>query len=492
LQTKIPGHNTSKTTVGLIIYFIYLGALTLNPFEFSIAPFRQWLILGIAEKTATIFVFNITDFLLNILLFIPLGALLFYHTSQKNRPANIKIILHIIGLGALISFGIEFAQLFSDRTASFFDILANTLGTGAGILVFQSFKPANTNRNPNIIRTGVLFLTAFYLFYHLLPAQLNNLLVWDDTFEILIGDEANDSRPWEGEISLAAIYGEALTRENVAALSLDNTTEQRKNLDCIALWNFTKIDTSFIPDLINGPGKIDLYPDNTIEPTADSARIVIQPGSAFRNRSFPYKIVYEAQDTRCFSIEAKFKVHNLAQTGPARIITFSNGKDKRNFTLGQSGKKIHFRVRTPLTGANGSAVCLVSSQLLTKDQDIHLVATFNNGIERLYFNGQLTNQGTFGIADYLPLLARYNDNDFTRFIFLMLVFFPLPFFFVLISKPGSWIPAGFFAILTALATQCFYIISCGQSFDFFYFAAVGAGLLIGLPAGLILKTKKQP
>ena len=73
---------------------------------------------------------NIMQYLLNIVLFVPLGLflpLLFEHCCH---------IKNILLYGFILSFGIEVLQLFSYRTTDIDDIIANTLGTLAGYLIF--------------------------------------------------------------------------------------------------------------------------------------------------------------------------------------------------------------------------------------------------------------------------------------------------------------------------------------------------------------------
>jgi hypothetical protein len=55
-----------------------------------------------------------------------------------------------------------------------------------------------------------------------------------------------------------------------------------------------------------------------------------------------------------FSIRARIRPESLDASGPARIISFSRDPGRRNFTLGQEGRELIFRVRTPATGPNGS------------------------------------------------------------------------------------------------------------------------------------------
>lgn len=53
------------------------------------------------------------------------------------------------------------------------------------------------------------------------------------------------------------------------------------------------------------------------------------------------------------TIEVLLTTSKSIQNGPARIVTFSTDASNRNFTLGQDGKHLILRLRTPETGSNG-------------------------------------------------------------------------------------------------------------------------------------------
>ncbi|RDV28177.1 LamG domain-containing protein [Alteromonas aestuariivivens] len=92
-----------------------------------------------------------------------------------------------------------------------------------------------------------------------------------------------------------------------------------------------------------------------------------------------------------FSVEAWVAPANVTQEGPARIISYSGGKDRRNFTLGQTLYNYDFLLRTGQTDINGEPV------LSTPDADEvlqaslqHVVASYHPTRGReLYVNGEL-------------------------------------------------------------------------------------------------------
>jgi len=73
-----------------------------------------------------------------------------------------------------------------------------------------------------------------------------------------------------------------------------------------------------------------------------------------------------------YSVEAWVVPDNVAQDGPARIITYSGGSDNRNFTVGQTLYNYNFMARSSMTDANGMPM------LSTADADEVLQATLQH------------------------------------------------------------------------------------------------------------------
>ena len=65
-------------------------------------------------------------------------------------------------------------------------------------------------------------------------------------------------------------------------------------------------------------------------------------------------LLQSVRSTGQLTVEAVVAPDHVEQSGPARIVTFSSDTGSRNFTLGQEGGALVFRLRTPRTGANGA------------------------------------------------------------------------------------------------------------------------------------------
>lgn len=91
-----------------------------------------------------------------------------------------------------------------------------------------------------------------------------------------------------------------------------------------------------------------------------------------------------------YSIEAWVIPDNNAQDGPARMVSYSEDTQVRNFTLGQNAIYYQLRNRSAGTGANGTpAIEALDPQVATNLT--HVVTTFDVASGRkVYINGQLS------------------------------------------------------------------------------------------------------
>ena len=87
------------------------------------------------------------------------------------------------------------------------------------------------------------------------------------------------------------------------------------------------------------------------------------------------------------SIEIWCRPANLSQAGPARMVSFSKDTGYRNFTLGQEGASLDFRLRTTATGLNGTPSTAAAGAMSTAEE--HYVATYDGTTVQLYRNGVL-------------------------------------------------------------------------------------------------------
>jgi hypothetical protein len=101
------------------------------------------------------------------------------------------------------------------------------------------------------------------------------------------------------------------------------------------------------------------------------------------------------------SVEIVLKSGSSAQSGPARILSYSANINERNFTLGQEGDKLVFRLRTSKSDNNGTIgpnntpwVTTIETTLPIDRQLTHVVITYQAGELVYYVNGQAIDRRT--------------------------------------------------------------------------------------------------
>lgn len=78
-----------------------------------------------------------SDFVTNVLLFVPIGFFLLGALADRSRKAAVVLAAPVALAGVAVSVAIEFAQIFvHGRTPSWNDVVAESLGGGIGVLVW--------------------------------------------------------------------------------------------------------------------------------------------------------------------------------------------------------------------------------------------------------------------------------------------------------------------------------------------------------------------
>tara|TARA_R110002096_G_scaffold24760_19_gene78015 strand:- start:19374 stop:20849 length:1476 start_codon:yes stop_codon:yes gene_type:complete len=130
----------------------------------------------------------------------------------------------------------------------------------------------------------------------------------------------------------------------------------------------------------------------------------------FQSRSAATKIQNACQESRAISIEVWVQPAKKAQSGPARIVTFSHGSSATNFLLGQDQDRYVVRLRT--TETKTYEVLQSSARVSTKLT--HLVFTRTPGGEaRFYLDGKVVAQSRIPgyFSNWHPNLKLGLGND---------------------------------------------------------------------------------
>lgn len=415
--------------LALIVYLLYLMIFTMQPFHFGVPSDVEY---DLVDNT------SVSHFILNVILFIPFGFLLFLLMRKAGWKDYVKILACGVS-GVALSFFIETYQLFLYRSSELSDVLMNGVGavTGALLSKFYGDKIIGTVRFTWIkVQSSMLllaFITALYsmIVFILLvfPIRYVDLRNWNPDFPFQVGNEATLDRPWIGKVYLVAIYSRALSSEevylNFKAGHYSKGGDRIKD-GLVAFYDFKEGSGKIINDgsSFDAPLDLTIYDPAKVR-WLTAGGLEILDDAVIRSERSAEKLYREIKSANEFTVEVWALPGNILQDGPARIVSFSKNTNFRNFTLGQSGAKINFRVRTPLSGLNGTDKHLTTEDAILSDEIQHLTAVYRNGVEALFVNGLA--RGGLALYDDIKLLGIFGSGVISKMAFCFFFFFPLSF-----------------------------------------------------------------
>lgn len=155
---------------------------------------------------------NLRDFLENVLLFVPLGFGFASWAVAKEWRRLWGALAALVGAAAFSSL-LEFLQVFlPTRTAEWWDVIANSIGTVLGFLIFQivgerisSYASALEDKiertfTSRRIAASFVVYSSLMLFCSARLQQATNLTQWHQGDTLFVGNDATDSHPWHGRI----------------------------------------------------------------------------------------------------------------------------------------------------------------------------------------------------------------------------------------------------------------------------------------------------
>ena len=416
----------------LAIYVIFVYLLTLNPFRFSaiylhqFLQFRSGLIHTIAGKS------SYYDILLNLVMLSPVGFILGVYWRISDLALKTALFAGT-AIGFLMSASIELSQILLPRTSSIIDIFTNTLGCSAGILAAFSLE---REKLKNLLKNLYIKEKSFYLWIViiyttiatiilLIPTYFNHFGNWNSDYQLLVGNEMTLNRPWQGSIYKISIFNKVLSEDKIKIIRATNYN-RKTSAECTA-GLIAEYIFNTVPVINRGylREEMDLFPLNQLQKEEEDDGFVIENNNLFRTKNGTARFIRFLQDANRLTIALWMKPLTLRQSGPARIISLSSDCNNRNFTLGQSGSMLNFRVRTPLAGNNGSRVSLQSPSILNTDEPQFIVATYHRGEMKLYHNARLLPQSIYDTSPYLPLLIGLREDRFGKIIFCFMLLYPL-------------------------------------------------------------------
>jgi glycopeptide antibiotics resistance protein len=452
----------------IIISFLSVLIFTLSPFNFTIKDglSLQEFISNFGRSSE----FN--ELFANVLLFVPLGFGLTGLVLKRARSLKLSILIALV-LSTSLSTVVETIQvLLPSRTSSLTDICTNTVGGGLGGILYylwsfklrdfrskitQPFKTYCSLQNLTVALAGYLLLCFLVAIAFQRTTHLSS---WDPTFSLLLGNETTSDRPWKGHISDLSIANRAISKTEVEQLfsGLSNSSHTQQPL--IASFHLT--GNGAYPDRthhISGLTWRGKHP-STLQ---DSSQGVFLDRNRWLETIAPAKdLTNKIRETSQFTLDTTVATSDITQTGPARIISLSKGSHERNFTLGQDASTLIFRLRTRLTGNNGTSPELRIPDIFTDTNPHRIVVTYDRQVIQFYVD-RAQQVYSFEIGPGMiiarSLLMRFGEwnanlkttnTQIYNFLYYGLILVPIGLFLALISFriEKKYI---FYALLTGVA-----------------------------------------
>ena len=178
-----------------------------------------------------------------------------------------------------------------------------------------------------------------------------SLSAWDPQLRLALGDEFVGDRGWLGTYHAMAIYNRALPASEIADHAAAGAPTHMDGLQAryafdegegIAVRDHSGLSPALDFE-IHAPGAVTWLDDGL---QLDRPALIATSAPAER-------LAAAVRNSNAFTLEAWITPSLLRQTGPARIVTFSQDTGTRNFTLGQDEDAYEMRLRTSETSANG-------------------------------------------------------------------------------------------------------------------------------------------
>lgn len=416
----------------LILSLLGIAYLTLFPFRFDFAAsfvlHRYPFLLGMTGKRSTH-----TDFVLNVLLFVPFGFGLCAKVCKRGGSRWASLLL-ALAAGAGASYAVELLQFYiPGRDSGWEDVISNTVGSVAGFILFQfcggdlleELSKWEDSFGGWLSRRRAAFLLAFYFavcfgvsVFLQAKTRLND---WDPQCVLFVGNDATGQNPWRGQFLRLQIWNRALPEQEVRRISRGETTEDAR---AGLLGSYDFASSPPYRDQRNSLPSLGWVPE---QPQFTNALALELGGRTWLSTKSPVENL-----TREIEKSSQFTVHIVCtpaaiQGAHGRIVSLSQSAYDVNFLLQQDGANLVFWFREPLADWQSALAWTVRGAFEGgKMRDI--VASYDGSDAFLYLDGNRVPQ-TYRLSPGASLVHRFafirtNDLEGCTIVYETLVFLP--------------------------------------------------------------------
>ena len=443
---------------GGLLLILYL---TLMPFQF----YLRGMTLAEYADFYELFPSSLFDFPRNVLLFMPFGFGLTAVLDERGWSRK-RTAFAVLLAGLLLTLTVESLQQYiPDRQPSVSDLVSNTLGALAGLGTYRLWQ----NRVAAGQKLGELLLMPHYVLTGVVTYTMLLLLVahglavgvrfsdWEPDYNLLLGNEQTGNRPWQGMVRNLAFFSEALAADEVQIL-LEGSEATVLARDTLLAY-YPLAEGVIQADLTGQqPELIWRYAGSIV---GRSQAWPLEAERWLESRSPVTRLSADLEATSQMTVALEVTTADLRQYGPARIVTISEDPHLRNLTIGQDGPDLVLRVRSHLTGDNGTSpeyrfpdlFAIATNQVLLIVYDGLSVSVFSSGADAAMTIDLLPGVAFVGEID--PQIGPYwvvQADETLNWVFHLLFYglFLLP-FALLLSLPAlrQW---SRFSLIALLAT----------------------------------------
>lgn len=328
----------------------------------------------------------VKDYLQNILLFIPLGISLAAIYERKQR--NTLLILIICLISAMVSTAVEITQFcLPVRISNLTDIIYNSLGGTLGGVLYcwrskiNKFALGIIKADPEqlslksllIAIAGYCSLVILGVWVLLISVNLSN---WDEEFYLAIGNEVTGDRPWNGHIYNLYISDRSLDKSQIKQ-AFEQTDNVFTDPSLVTVLDFSQVQyysdfSQHIPNLLWQSPSF-----QRSDRDSKSSGILLNSEQWLKTAEPARYLTKRLKNSGEFSLFITISTNELNQTGPARIISLSQGVYNHNLIIGQEKTDLSFRLRTPITGSSATQPEFIIPEVFNSNIAHQLIITFS-------------------------------------------------------------------------------------------------------------------
>jgi glycopeptide antibiotics resistance protein len=386
-ESSCEGHNRWTRRPLLFAIFLIL-ILTLFPFQFLPQETASRRALSVF-RWLSIRPTGVSDFLENVLLFAPFGFGLACWRGESGRLR----FLRAVAAGAAFSCLIEYLQVFlPTRTASWWDVIGNTLGSTLGYLIFESAGEALLRAALAVeVKTAQFFtgrrsLAVFVVYIGLMLVisatlqQSTSLTHWAKNDWLWVGNDATQRHPWQGQILRVEMNNEVAAPEyfrrdgTAARPEFNSQTVTASNL-------LLDLDVSK-----GESGNVGFRAEKSAEgrPEMNGAQAAI---GSLRGDRPAMDLIRQLQKTNRFTLWVRCVPSAAAEKSFGTIVSLSRDSRHVDFFLAEVQKRWDIGLRSALAG-NRRTWRLTFANDLEPGEPQEVVVTYNGADLSAWVNGK--------------------------------------------------------------------------------------------------------